>query len=84
MLVQSFLDMIAPNIVKFEPDYSIFGNTFRCCWALREYPTSTTEQAILQHLGEMAGVTLHIYARQVPLFPIVYGSMTDHSLSLIS
>ena len=66
-LVQSFLDMIAPNIVKFEPDYSIFGNTFRCCWALREYPTSTTEQAILQHLGEKAGVTLHIYARMVTL-----------------
>jgi hypothetical protein len=35
-LVQSFLDMIAPNIVRFEPDYFICGNTFRCCmprWA---------------------------------------------------
>ncbi|MDL2232320.1 DUF87 domain-containing protein [Ruminococcaceae bacterium OttesenSCG-928-L11] len=57
--------MIAPNVVKFEPDYFICGNTFRCCWALREYPTSTTEQAILQHLGEKAGVTLHIYTRVV-------------------
>jgi type IV secretory pathway VirB4 component len=57
--------MIAPNIVKFEPDYFICGNTFRCCWALRDYPTSTTEQAILQHLGEKAGVTLHIYTRVV-------------------
>jgi len=64
-LVQTFLDMIAPNVVKFEPDYFICGNTFRCCWALREYPTSTTEQAILQHLGEKAGVTLHIYTRVV-------------------
>ena len=64
-LVQTFLDMIAPNIVKFEPDYFICGNTFRCCWALRDYPTSTTEQAILQHLGEKAGVTLHIYTRVV-------------------
>ena len=64
-LVQTFLDMIAPNIVKFEPDYFICGNTFRCCWALREYPTSTTQQAILQHLGEKAGVTLHIYTRVV-------------------
>ena len=64
-LIQTFLDMIAPNMVKFEPDYFICGNTFRCCWALRDYPTSTGEQAILQHLGEKAGVTLHIYTRVV-------------------
>lgn len=64
-LIQTFLDMIAPNMVKFEPDYFICGNTFRCCWALRDYPTSTGEQAILHHLGEKAGVTLHIYTRVV-------------------
>ena len=34
-------------------------------WALREYPTSTSEQAILRHLGEKDGVTLRIYTRQV-------------------
>ena len=63
--VKSFLDMIAPSVVKFEPDHFIFGNTYRCVWALREYPTSTSEQAILRHLGEKNGVTLRIYTRQV-------------------
>ena len=60
-----FLDMIAPSIVKFETGYYICGNTFRCIWALREYPTSTDDLAILRHLGEKHGVTLHIYTRMV-------------------
>jgi len=34
-------------------------------WALREYPTSTSEQAILRHLGEKDGATLRIFTRQV-------------------
>ena len=65
IMVKGFLDMIAPSIVKFNVDHYIFGNTYRCVWALREYPTSTQEQAILRHLGEKNGVTLHIYTRQV-------------------
>ena len=63
--LNSFLDMIAPSIVKFETGYYICGNTFRCIWALREYPTSTDDLAILRHLGEKHGVTLHIYTRMV-------------------
>lgn len=63
--VQEFLDMIAPSIVKFNTDHFICGNTFRCVWALREYPTATNEQAILSHLGEKDGVTLRIYTRHV-------------------
>ena len=55
--IKSFLDMIAPSVVKFEPDHFICGNTFRCVWALREYPTQTDEQAILRHLGEKDGIT---------------------------
>ena len=31
--LKSFLDMIAPSIVKFETGYYICGNTFRCIWA---------------------------------------------------
>lgn len=62
---KSFLDMIAPSVVKFYTDYFICGNTFRCVWALREYPTSTSEQAILRYLGEKDGVTLRIYTRHV-------------------
>jgi type IV secretory pathway VirB4 component len=63
--IQEFLDMIAPSVVKFNTDHFICGNTFRCVWALREYPTETSEQAILRHLGEKDDVTLHIYTRHV-------------------
>ena len=62
---KDYLDMIAPSVVKFYTDYFICGNTFRCVWALREYPTSTSEQAILRYLGEKDGVTLRIYTRHV-------------------
>lgn len=63
--VQEFLDMIAPSVIKFFTDYFICGNTYRSVWALREYSTATEEQAILRHLGEKDGVTLHIYTRHV-------------------
>ena len=63
--VKSFLDMIAPSVVKFNPDHFICGNTFRCVWALREYSTQTDEQALLRHLGEKDGITLRIYTRQL-------------------
>lgn len=63
--IKTYLDMIAPSVVKFNTDHYICGNTFRCVYALREYPTSTSEQAILRHLGEKDGVTLRIYTRQV-------------------
>lgn len=63
--IHEFLDMIAPGIIKFQTDLFICGNTYRCVWALREYPTSTDEQAILRHLGEKDGITLRIYTQQV-------------------
>jgi len=63
--IKEFLDMISPGIIKFNVDHFLCGNTYRCVWALREYPTATDEQAILRHLGEKDGVTLRIYTRQV-------------------
>ena len=63
--MKTFLDMISPSVVKFNVDHFICGNTFRCVYALREYPTATSEQAILRHLGEKEGITLRIYTRQV-------------------
>ena len=63
--IKDFLDMIAPSVIDFKVDHFLCGNTYRCVWALREYPTSTDEQAILRHLGEMDGVTIRIYTRQV-------------------
>lgn len=35
--LRTYLDRIAPGIVKFEVDHYIFGSTYRCVWALREY-----------------------------------------------
>lgn len=64
-VLQTFLDLIAPAAVRFEVDRYLLGNTWRCVWAVRGYPTSTEEQAILQRLGERAGVTLRIYTRLV-------------------
>lgn len=63
--VQDFIDMIAPSTCKFYSEYFLCGNTYRCVWALREYPTSTEDQAILRYLGEKDGVTLRIYTRVV-------------------
>jgi len=36
--VQGLLDLIAPSVIKFNTDNFICGNTYRCVWALREYP----------------------------------------------
>lgn len=63
--IKTFVDMIAPSVIKFQTDSFICGNTYRCVWALREYPTTTEEQAILKHLGEKDGLTLKIYTRHV-------------------
>ena len=63
--IQEFLDMIAPSVIKFNTDHFICGNTYRCVWAFREYPTATEDQAILRHLGEKDGITLRIYTRHV-------------------
>ena len=65
VFIRTYLDSIAPGVVKFEVDHYIFGSTYRCVWALREYPASTEAQAILRHLGEKSGVTLRLYCRQV-------------------
>ncbi len=61
--VKDFFDMIAPSAVQFQVDHYILGNTFRCAWAIRGYPTVTTDQAILARIGDKEAVTLHTYVR---------------------
>ena len=63
--LKDFLDLIAPNAVKFNTDHYICGSAYHCTLALRSYPTTTEELALLRHLGEKSGVTLSIYTRQV-------------------
>lgn len=62
---KDFFDMILPGTVKFFSDHYIVGNSYRCVWAIREYPPTTEQQAILSQLGDRSGVTLRIYHRLV-------------------
>ena len=62
--VKDFLDLIAPTAVKFNTDHYVCGGTYRCTLALRSYPASTEELALLRRLGEKSGVTVHIYNRR--------------------
>ena len=62
---KDFLDLVAPAAVKFDTDHYICGSMYRCTLALRSYPTTTEELALLRRLGEKSGVTLTIYTRQV-------------------
>lgn len=62
---KDFFDRIAPGIIRFYTDHYICGNSFRCVWAVTEYPPSTEETAILAHLADRNGVTLRIYDRLV-------------------
>jgi len=62
---KDFFDMILPGTVKFLSDHYILSDSYRCVWAIREYPPSTEEQAILSQLADRNGVTLRIYHRLV-------------------
>ena len=65
---KDFFDMIAPATIKFFTDHYIVGDSYRCVWAIREYPPTTEEQAILSQLADRSGVTLRIYNRLVESF----------------
>ncbi len=64
-LPKDFLDMIAPAAVKFNTDHFILGSAYHCVMALRSYPATTEELALLSHLGESSGVNLSICLRRV-------------------
>lgn len=65
ILTKDFFDCILPGTIKFLSDHYIVGDSYRCVWAIREYPPSTEEQAILSQLADRNGVTLRIYHRLV-------------------
>jgi len=62
---KDFFDCILPGTIKFFTDYYIIGDSYRCVWAVREYPPSTEEQAILSQLADRNGVTIRMYNRLV-------------------
>lgn len=63
--VKNFFDQVLPGTIKFLSDHYVLGDSYRCVWAIREYPPSTEEQAILAQLADRSGVTLRIYHRLV-------------------
>lgn len=62
---KDFLDMIAPAAVRFNTDHYIFGNTYRCAFALKGYPPTTEDLALLYRLSEMSGVNIRLTARKL-------------------
>ena len=74
---KSFFDCICPSTVRFFPHHYIVGDSYRCVWAIREYPPSTEEQAILSHLADHSGITLRVYNRLVE--PREHDQITNHA-----
>lgn len=58
---KDFFDCIAPGAIRFATDHYVVGDSYRCVWAVREYPPTTEGQAILSRLADRNGVTLRIY-----------------------
>lgn len=74
---KTFFDCVCPSTVKFFPNHYIVGDSYRCVWAIREYPPSTEEQAILSHLADHSGVTMRVYNRFVDARE--YDQITNHA-----
>lgn len=62
---KTFFDCVLPGIIKFNVDHYIVGDSYRCAWAVREYPPLTEQQAIFARVADKNGVTLRIYHRLV-------------------
>lgn len=63
--LKDFFDLVSPSTNKFNVDHYIVGDSFRSVWAIREYPPTTSDQAILCRFGDKESVTLHLYSRYV-------------------
>ena len=65
LAIKDFFDRVLPGNLKFYSDHYVCGDSYRCVWAVREYPPSTEEQAILSQLADRSHITLRIYNRLV-------------------
>ena len=65
LAIKDFFDRVLPGVLKFYSDHYICGDSYRCVWAIKEYPPSTEEQAILSQLADRSHITLRIYNRLV-------------------
>ena len=39
--IKDFFDRILPSTIKFSTDHYIIGDSYRCVWAIKEYPPTT-------------------------------------------
>ncbi len=63
--IKDFFDRVLPSTIKFMSDHYIVGDTYRCVWAIKEYPPTTEELALFSQLADRNNVTLRMYSRLV-------------------
>ena len=62
---KDFFDMILPSTIKFLTDHYIVGDSYRCVWAIKEYPPTTEELALFSQLADRNNLTVRLYSRLV-------------------
>ena len=63
--IKDFFDRVLPSTIKFMSDHYIVGDTYRCVWAIKEYPPTTEELSLFSQLADRNNVTLRMYTRLV-------------------
>lgn len=63
--IKDFFDRILPSTIKFLTDHYIIGDSYRCIWAIKEYPPTTEELALFSQLADRNNVTVRLYSRMV-------------------
>ena len=63
--IKDFFDRILPSTIKFSTDHYIVGDSYRCVWAIKEYPPTTEELALLSQLADRNNLTVRLYSRLV-------------------
>lgn len=66
--IKDFFDRILPSTIKFSTDHYIIGDSYRCVWAIKEYPPTTEELALFSQLADRNNVSLRLYSRIVDAF----------------
>ena len=63
--IKDFFDRILPSTIRFYTDHYIIGDSYRCVWAIKEYPPTTEELALFSQLADRNNVTVRFYSRLV-------------------
>lgn len=63
--IKDFFDRILPITIKFSTDHYIIGDSYRCVWAIKEYPPTTEELALFSQLADRNNLTVRLYSRLV-------------------